>query len=267
MYCISLEGNALTSLNERYVLERTQPRKIQLMSRHRTNRRYRKTKNTFISAAVFVLVAISAVTGYEYSDNSSGRESVNVDISKYVKVENGNEPFFSEGDMTTTSYEEYSELDELGRCGVARACIGKDIMPTEPRGEIGMVKPSGWHTVKYPGVVEGNYLYNRCHLIAYCLAGENANEKNLITGTRFLNNELMLPYELKVAKYIDSHPDNHVLYRVTPKFDGDNLVCREVLMEACSVEDGGRGVKFCVSLQNVQPGIRIDYQDGYSTIE
>ena len=237
------------------------------MSRHRTNRRYRKTKNTFISAAVFILVAISAVTGYEYSDNSSGNESSNEDISKYVKVENGNEPFFSEGDMTTTSYEEYSELDGLGRCGVARACIGKDIMPTEPRGEIGMVRPSGWHTVKYPGVVDGNYLYNRCHLIAYCLAGENANEKNLITGTRFLNNELMLPYELKVAKYIDSHPDNHVLYRVTPKFDGDNLVCREVLMEACSVEDGGRGVKFCVSLQNVQPGIRIDYQNGYSTIE
>lgn len=237
------------------------------MSRYKTNRRYRKTKNTFISAAVFILVAISAVTGYEYNDQNSDRTAVTEDVSKYVKVENGNEPFFSEGDMTTTSYEKYSELDGLGRCGVASACIGKDIMPTEPRGEIGMVRPSGWHTVKYPGIVEGNYLYNRCHLIAYCLAGENANERNLITGTRYLNNELMLPYELKVAKYIDSHPDNHVLYRVTPRFDGDNLIAKEIMMEAYSVEDGGRGVKFCVTLKNVQPGIRIDYQDGSSERE
>lgn len=134
-------------------------------------------------------------------------------------------------------------------------------MPTEERGKIGQVKPSGWQTVKYPGIVEGNYLYNRCHLIAFCLAGENANEKNLITGTRYMNAEGMLPFEEMVANYVDE-TNHHVLYRVTPVFEGDNLVASGVEMEAYSVEDNGEGICFHVYVYNVQPGIEIDYATG-----
>lgn len=179
---------------------------------------------------------------------------------------NNNIPFFNADEKAagTTSFETYSELDDLRRCGVAYACIGKDIMPTEERGQIGMVKPTGWHTVKYD-CVDGKYLYNRCHLIAYCLAGENANEKNLITGTRYLNIEGMLPYETLTAKYMDNNPNNHVLYRVTPVFVGSELVARGVLMEGYSVEDDGAGVNFCVFCYNVQPDVEIDYADGESS--
>lgn len=182
----------------------------------------------------------------------------------YVVI-NENIPFFDEADLITTSYEFYSELDSLGRCGVAVANIGQDIMPTEERGTIGPIKPSGWHTVKYDGI-DGNYLYNRCHLIGYQLSGENANEKNLITGTRYLNVEGMLPYEDMVADYVQE-TDNHVLYRVTPIFDGDNLVANGVLMEAVSVEDNGEGVQFNIYCYNVQPGIVIDYATGDSYAE
>lgn len=179
---------------------------------------------------------------------------------------NNNVPFFNADEKAagTASFETYSELDDLRRCGVAYACIGKDIMPTEDRGQIGMVKPTGWHTVKYD-CVDGKYLYNRCHLIAYCLAGENANEKNLITGTRYLNIEGMLPYETLTAKYMDNNPDNHVLYRVTPVFVDSELVARGVLMEGYSVEDNGAGVNFCAFCYNVQPNVEIDYADGESS--
>jgi len=179
---------------------------------------------------------------------------------------NNNVPFFNADEKTagTLSFETYSDLDDLRRCGIAYACIGKDIMPTEERGQIGMVKPTGWHTVKYD-CVDGKYLYNRCHLIAYCLAGENANEKNLITGTRYLNIEGMLPYETLTAKYMDNNPDNHVLYRVTPVFIGSELVARGVLMEGYSVEDNGAGVNFCVFCYNVQPDVEINYADGESS--
>lgn len=179
---------------------------------------------------------------------------------------NNNVPFFNADEKTagTASFETYSELDDLRRCGIAYACIGKDIMPTEERGQIGMVKPTGWHTVKYD-CVDGKYLYNRCHLIAYCLAGENANEKNLITGTRYLNIEGMLPYETLTAKYMDNNPDNHVLYRVTPVFVGSELVARGVLMEGYSVEDNGAGVNFCAFCYNVQPDVEIDYANGESS--
>lgn len=179
---------------------------------------------------------------------------------------NNNVPFFNADEKTagTLSFETYSDLDDLRRCGIAYACIGKDIMPTEERGQIGMVKPTGWHTVKYD-CVDGKYLYNRCHLIAYCLAGENANEKNLITGTRYLNIEGMLPYETLTAKYMDNNPDNHVLYRVTPVFIGSELVARGVLMEGYSVEDNGAGVNFCVFCYNVQPDVEINYADGKSS--
>ena len=139
-------------------------------------------------------------------------------------VVHGNQPYFTSREkQNTKSFESYHKLDKLGRCGVAYANISIDTMPTEKRGEIGQIRPSGWHTVKYSGVVDGNYLYNRCHLIAYCLTAENANKKNLITGTRYLNNEGMLPYETKTAQYIDK-TKNHVLYRVTPVFKGSDLV-------------------------------------------
>ena len=177
----------------------------------------------------------------------------------YTEV-NGNQPYFTEEELTTQSFETYSELDSLGRCGMAYANVGQDLMPTEPRGEIGAVKPSGWHLVKYDNV-DGKYLYNRCHLIAYMLAAENANPQNLITGTRYLNVQGMLPFETKVCDYV-KNTGNHVLYRVTPIFDGDNLLADGVLMEAYSVEDAGEGIQFCVFAYNVQPGIGIDYATG-----
>lgn len=175
---------------------------------------------------------------------------------------NGNVPFFSEDEYTTSSFEYYADLDELGRCGTAYACVGTDIMPTEERGSIGQIKPSGWHTVKYD-CVDGKYLYNRCHLIAYQLTGENANEKNLITGTRYLNVDGMLPFENMVADYV-KETDNHALYRVTPIFEDDELVARGVLIEAKSVEDNGEGLTFCVYCYNVQPQISIEYKTGES---
>ena len=177
-------------------------------------------------------------------------------------VLNDNEPNFTEEDMVAESYEYYSELDEDGKCGVVEASVGQDIMPTEDRGSIGQVKPSGWQTVKYD-FVDGKYLYNRCHLIGFQLAGENANKKNLITGTRYLNIEGMLPFENLVADYV-KETENHVMYRVTPLFDGDNLVAHGVLMEGWSVEDNGEGVCFCVYAYNAQPGIIIDYATGHS---
>lgn len=186
--------------------------------------------------------------------------------SPYVEL-NYNKPLFKAGEKNNKkSFEKYSELDELGRCGVAYANICKELMPTEERESIGMVKPSGWQTVKYMGLVDGNYLYNRCHLIGYQLAGENANEKNLITGTRYLNVDGMLPFENKVADYINSHKKNHVLYRVTPIYEGDNLVASGVQMEAYSVEDKGKGVCFNVYCYNVQPGVIIDYSNGKSKL-
>ncbi len=180
----------------------------------------------------------------------------------YVTV-NDNVPFFTESEFTTEAFESYSDLDSLGRCGVAYANVCKEIMPTEERGSIGMVKPSGWHTVKYSGI-DGNYLYNRCHLIGYQLSGENANEKNLITGTRYLNVQGMLPFENQVADYV-KRTGNHVLYRSTPLFEGNDLVARGVLLEAASVEDRGQGLQFNVFCYNVQPGVTIQYADGSST--
>jgi len=182
----------------------------------------------------------------------------------YIPI-NNNVPFFMPEEITDESFEYYSELDELGRCGVTMACIGTDIMPREERGEIGSVRPTGWHSVKYD-IVDGKYLYNRCHLIGFQLAGENANARNLITGTRYLNIEGMLPFENLVADYVQE-TNNHVLYRVTPLFEEDNLVAHGVLMEGYSVEDSGDGVCFCVYAYNVQPGIYIDYKTGNSREE
>lgn len=181
----------------------------------------------------------------------------------YVEV-NNNAPQFQTDEITKESFEVYSELDELGRCGVAFACIGKDIMPTEERGPIGQIKPSGWQLAKYD-IVDGKYLYNRCHLIGYQLTGENANEKNLITGTRSMNVDGMLPFENKVDDYIEE-TNNHVMYRVTPIYEGENLVARGVQIEAYSVEDDGEGISFNVFVFNAQPGIKINYADGTSEL-
>ena len=179
----------------------------------------------------------------------------------YVVI-NENVPFFTESDFTEEAFETYSDLDELGRCGAAFANVGKETMPTEERGQIGMIKPSGWQTVKYD-CVDGKYLYNRCHLIGYQLSAENANEKNLITGTRYLNVSGMLPFENMVADYI-KNTGNHVLYRITPIYQDKNLVASGVLMEAQSVEDDT--IRFCIYCYNVQPGIQIDYATGKSSL-
>ena len=179
--------------------------------------------------------------------------------SAYAVIDR-NQPSFTEEEYTTDSYEYYSELDSLGRCGTAYANICRELMPTEPRGDISSVKPTGWQSVKYD-FVDGKSLYNRCHLIGFQLAGENANPKNLITGTRYLNIEGMLPFENLVADYV-KETDQHVLYRVTPVFQGQDLVARGVLMEGLSVEDNGEGVTFCVYAYNVQPGVDIDYATG-----
>ena len=179
----------------------------------------------------------------------------------YVEVD-GNVPDFAEEDRVAESFESYAPLDSLGRCGTAYACISTDLMPTEERGSIGQIKPSGWQTVKYD-FVDGKYLYNRCHLIGYQLTAENANEENLITGTRYFNVEGMLPFENMVADYI-KETGNHVLYRVTPVFEGDNLVASGVQMEALSVEDEGDGICYNVYCYNVQPGVEIDYATGES---
>ena len=179
----------------------------------------------------------------------------------YVTL-NENQPDFSEEDLTETSFEAYSEQDALGRCQSAWANIGQDLMPTGERGKIGHIKPTGWHTVKYDSV-DGKYLYNRCHLIGFQLTAENANEKNLITGTRYMNVEGMLPFENMVADYI-KETGFHVLYRVTPVFEGDDLLAKGVQMEAYSVEDQGEGICFHVFVYNVQPGIFIDYATGES---
>lgn len=175
-------------------------------------------------------------------------------------VVNGNIPYFTASDLTSESFEYYSDLDDLGRCGTAYSSVGTDLMPTEKRGSISKVKPTGWQVAKYD-FVDGKYLYNRCHLIGYQLTAENANEKNLITGTRYLNVDGMLPFENLVADYV-KETENHVLYRVTPVFEGDNLVASGVLMEAESVEDAGDGVEYCVYVYNVQPGVEIDYATG-----
>lgn len=203
-------------------------------------------------------------------NNSSSVSSISLsDIPAYASnayvAINNNQPQFSADEVTASSYEYYSELDSLGRCGIAIACIGIDLMPTGERGSIGQVKPTGWHTIKYD-IVDGKYLYNRCHLIGYQLSGENANTRNLITGTRYLNIQGMLPFENMVADYV-KETNNHVMYRVSPVFEGNNLLASGVQIEGYSVEDNGDGICFNVYAYNVQPGILIEYLTGDSQLE
>ncbi len=180
---------------------------------------------------------------------------------------NDNKPNFTEYDYGHIAGEHYSPLDSLGRCRSAMAMLERGMMPSRERGDIGNIKPTGWQQEKYPGIVNSQppYLYNRCHLIAYAMTGQNANELNLVTGTRYLNTDLMLPYEKQVLQYLD-HSENHVLYRVTPYFKGTELLARGVEMEAYSVEDKGEGICFHVFLYNVQPGVEIEYESGRSKV-
>lgn len=237
-----------------------------------------KKKQSFLALLLALALLLSGCTGaIGSSQNSSGEQVTNAEVislkelpeydgEPYVIV-NGNQPDFTrEQKQSTEAFENYSELDELGRCGMAFANICKELMPTEERQPIGQVRPSGWHTVKYNGLVDGNYLYNRCHLIAFQLAGENANEKNLITGTRYFNVEGMLPFEEMVGDYVREN-GNHVLYRVAPIFEEDNLVASGVQMEAWSVEDEGEGICFNIYCYNVQPGVEINYLDGSSNLK
>lgn len=209
--------------------------------------------------------------GYEQELQNTGEDIVLPDGTEiegysgapYMAI-GDNIPDFLPEEMTEQSFESYSKLDGLGRCGTAYANVGVDVMPKEERGSIGQVKPSGWQTVKYD-IVDGKYLYNRCHLIGYQLTGENANVENLITGTRYLNVEGMLPFENMVADYV-KETRGHVLYRVTPVFEENELVARGVRMEGWSVEDQGEGICFDVFAYNVQPGIEIDYATGESAL-
>lgn len=212
--------------------------------------------------AVLLTGCLHSGTKPAYSDSIQAIPEF--DGTAYVVLRD-NQPEFTRDQMVAESYEYYSELDAFNRCGYAMACIGPDIMPTEDRGSIGQVKPTGWQTVKYD-FVDGKYLYNRCHLIGYQLTGENANEKNLITGTRYMNVEGMLPFENMVADYV-KETGNHVLYRVTPVFEDDELVARGVQMEAWSVEDDGEGICFNVYVYNNQPGVIINYADGTSVLD
>lgn len=231
-----------------------------------------KLKAYFISIILAAGILISGCG----EENMAAANQISSDVKEFspddvpgytgkpYAVINDNVPFFTEEDISAESFETYSDLDDLGRCGPAFANIGTDLMPTEKRGNIGQVKPSGWQTVKYD-FVDGKYLYNRCHLIGFQLTAENANEKNLITGTRYMNVEGMLPFENMTADYI-KETKNHVLYRVTPVFTDQNLVASGVLMEARSVEDDGEGILFNVFVYNVQPGVAINYENGESRL-
>lgn len=214
--------------------------------------------------------AVSGKSKSSFSSIKSGKIRTAVSLKKipaysgspYTEI-NGGTTYFAKNMYVKKSSQTFSKLDSLGRCGTAFAVVGRDLMPTEERGSIGMIKPAGWHTVRYDDLIADKYLYNRCHLIGYQLTGENANEQNLITGTRYLNVEGMLPFENQVADYVRK-TENHVLYRITPIYDGSDLLARGVEMEASSVEDQGKGLEFHVFVYNVQPGIEIDYATGDS---
>lgn len=230
-----------------------------------------KKKKSLMNKSIYLIIVlcvmlIPELMNHNEKDTTSYRIEDFSQIPTYQGapyiVINDNKPYFNEKDLTRESFEEYSELDELGRCGVAFANIGQDIMPIEERGSIGSVKPTGWHTVKYKNI-DGKYLYNRCHLIGYQLTGENANKRNLITGTRYMNVEGMLPFENMVADYV-KETNNHVLYRVTPFFEDNHLLASGVFIEAMSVEDKGTDISFHVYVYNVQPDITIDYATGES---
>lgn len=231
------------------------------------------------SYSLFEVLLLIAILGY-YAYNTYYKDDVISEAKPIVSYEksnipdytnesyiyiNNNIPSFDINDANNGTFETYSDLDSLGRCGVAYANLSYDLMPTEPRGNISYIKPSGWRISKYDWI-EGEYLFNRCHLIAYSLAGENDNVKNLITCTRYLNATTMQDFEIKVANYIRK-TKNHVLYRVTPIFDSENLIAKGVQMEAYSVEDNGEGIKFNIFAYNIEPKVKINYLNGENSIE
>ncbi|WP_026506799.1 DNA/RNA non-specific endonuclease [Butyrivibrio sp. MC2013] len=228
---------------------------------------FNRAKNRLLTRILTLVVSISVVLIMSGSSACASNSIPTYSGIPAVQI-NKNIPSFAKKEIISESYETYGELDKLGRCTQATACIGTDLMPTEKRGSIGMVKPTGWNQNKYPGIVDSEppYLYNRCHLIGFQLTGENANEKNLITGTRYFNIDGMLPYENIVADYV-KNTGNHVLYRVTPYYEKDNLLCSGVQIEALSVEDSGKGVSFNVFCYNVQPGVLINYKDGSNKLD
>ncbi len=247
--------------------------------------RRKSRKNVKLIELLTTLIIIILFIGLNYINNKFFKDSDNTPSTQvtnysniaeipeysgqiYVEI-NNNIPYFNEQDYTTSAFEKYSDLDKKGRCGVAFANICKETMPAkdEERGEIGGIKPTGWVQKRYDNLIKDKYLYNRCHLIGWQLAGENANEKNLITGTRYLNTEGMLTFENEVAEYIKKNKNNHVLYRVTPIFEGDNLLASGVEIEAYSVEDKGKGICFNVYCYNVQPGVIINYATGENYAE
>lgn len=228
------------------------------MSAKMKHQRKRKSKIALFFG-IFALIVLAAFH-FLWNRQSVALDDIPAFAGEPYAVLNENQPDFSLGKLSLLEFEIYSNLDSLGRCGRAFANVSVQTMPTEERGEIGQVKPSGWHTVRYD-FIDGQYLYNRCHLIGYQLTGENANEKNLITGTRYMNVEGMLPFENMIAWYVED-TGNHVLYRVTPIYDGADLVASGVQLEAFSVEDEGEGVCFNVFVYNVQPGVVIDYATG-----
>ncbi len=229
-----------------------------------------KDLSVLINHGLNEILEVTGLKNYidEYSDIFTKVEYVSLDdipeysSKPYVYI-NNNIPFFSEKELKISHLETYSQLDILGRCGKAYACLSYDMMPTSERESIYDVKPSGWHSISYD-FIDGGSLYNRCHLIGFQLAGENANERNLITGTRYMNVEGMLPFENKIASYIKK-TKHHVLYRVTPIFEGANLLASGALLEAQSLEDNK--MSFCVYIYNVQPGVEINYLTGYSYIK
>ncbi|HAG04235.1 MAG TPA: hypothetical protein DCG28_02235 [Lachnospiraceae bacterium] len=231
-----------------------------------------KKTSVLYASAVLVLVLCTGYFGANFNKiikgNASGFEASEVltsSIPEYsgspYSVLNGNVPIFDK--TSVSSFESYGSLDSMGRCTKAICCLGEDLMPNEQRGSINEIKPTGWHLVKYNGI-DGNYLYNRCHLVAFCLAGENANEKNLITGTRYMNTQGMLPFEVKTAEYIEN-THNHVMYSAEPVFEGNDLLAKGVILQGYSVEDEGKGICFNVFCHNVQPGIEINYTNGESS--
>lgn len=255
------------------------------MSRYRKQKRNKTMTAAMALVALFMGMAVGRVgqdietqpndTKYQAEEQTQQEDTLQLTDDLEIPVYAGqpytvikdNVPDFTEEEKSCTdAFEYYGNLDTLGRCTVTFANVCPQTQPTEKRGTIGQVRPSGWHTVKYNDLIDGNYLYNRCHLIGYQLTGENANVSNLITGTRYLNVEGMLPFEDMVDDYVDE-TGNHVLYRVTPIFKGDELVARGVRMEAWSVEDAGTGICFDVFCYNVQPGIVIDYATGDSQRE
>jgi len=239
-----------------------------------SRRKKKNSKSIILIIIVLLLVGIyntyqdeikDFIYSYAYKHGSYSIEKIPEYNGQAYVIINNNEPNFTESDYSVESFEIYSSQDYLGRCQGAYANIGIDLMPTEERGSIGAIKPSGWHTIKYD-IVDGKYLYNRCHLIGYQLSGENANPENLITCTRQMNVEGMLPFENEIAEYV-KETNNHVLYRVTPIFDETNLLASGVQMEALSLEDHGLGIKFNVYVYNVQDGIEIDYSTGESKLK